>query len=295
MPHAALSSTQEALTLEDYFHVACQHLKKHAIENPANEAYTILSHLLNKDIAFIISRFKETIHDGFSKDSFWEILNRRSQNEPMAYIFGEREFFGKNFSVGPGVLIPRPETEHLLEWVMEDHVQKPFTHGIDLCTGSGIIGLCLGEELSIPFECVDTSDEALQWTRKNLEQRVNFKGDIHKMDILTDLPGKLGKVDLITMNPPYIPSADIHHLSNDVKDFEPHLALDGGVSGLEFLDMALKEIQSIAQIGCHLYLELGFGQKEILSSINLNSWKLEGWRDDLAGIPRIAKLTFLSE
>ena len=284
---------REPSSFEEIYLQAAAQLRTAGIEEPEREAQLILSLLLKKDLTWLIARFKETPPLEFDHQCFEDWILRRSQGEPIAYLSGEKEFYFRSFLVHPGVLIPRPETEHLIEWTKEDHLALPFSQGVDLCTGSGCIGLTLHQELNIPFHLVDIADEAVSCAQKNsLSLDEGKETHIHQLDILRDLPAKLPKVDLIVMNPPYIPHHELSSLSRDVREYEPLLALDGGEeTGLEFLAKALPELEKIAAPHATLYIELGHNHQEILSTCPTGAWKVEGWRSDLAGISRILKLT----
>jgi HemK-like putative methylase len=211
----------------------------------------------------------------------------------MAYITGQREFFGRDFHIGKGALIPRPDSETLVEWILADHEQAPFSLGIDLCCGPGTLGLSLALELKIPLHLVDLSSETLLWCQRNLSQfKLEQSAELHQIDCLNEDLGSLPKADLIVCNPPYIAASAIDGLMPEVRDHEPHLALDGGESGLEFFIALLDRLHTIAKPGCKLYVELGHDQRPQVDQIQHPNWTRRAWRQDLAGISRAVCFSF---
>ena len=284
-----------SIPLEELVHNITIKLKETGIEDAHREALLIVSQASSKDLGYLIARFKEPIPDNFPTEQIWSWCHRRCQHEPMAYIIGEREFFGRSFHIGPGALIPRPDTETLVEWVMESHREHPYQHtGIDLCCGPGTLAITLSHELHLPFCAVDVSPEALNWCRKNvIALKREGQVDVLEFDVLSeDLTLHLPKTDLIVCNPPYIPASDHALLMPDVRDHEPSLALIGGEHGLEFFYQLLDRLHLIAKPGCHLYVELGMGQREEIDKFTHPHWTRDAWREDLAGIPRVIRFIF---
>jgi release factor glutamine methyltransferase len=260
------------------------------IEDSLREAQYLLTRVLEMDELELLRRERE-IPNSTQAQKLWEFFKRRRSREPMAYLFEEHEFFGRNFKVGKGALIPRPETEHLIEWVKETHLDQPYQNGIDFCAGPGTIGMTLALELKCPFTLVELSPKAMKWAGINLD-KLDLSTSVKLIldDVTCPLP--LNKVDLLVSNPPYVPSGDLPNLQVEVRDYEPSLALDGGVSGLEFMQRMMKNAQSLALPGCHFYLELGLGHRDLLRSCDFGPWQCDGWRHDLARIPRIVRYTF---
>lgn len=285
------------ILLEQLVHKISHQLANAGVENALREAQLIVTKAAHWDLGQVILREKETLPPNFPLGLVQNWASRRAQREPMAYILGEREFFGRRFSIGPGALIPRPDSETLVEWVKEDHHQFAFQHGLDLCCGPGTLGLTLHNELACPFDLVDLSPEALDYAQSN--QRSLAQGGpvrIHRLDLLKDQLEPLPKVDLMVCNPPYIPSADLADLMPEVRLYEPSLALDGGESGLEFFEALLPRLTPLARPNCRLYVELGLGQRKILDAKPLpQGWTREAWHQDLAGISRIVCFTFLDK
>ena len=212
---------------------------------------------------------------------------RRLAHEPIAYITGHKEFWSLDFEVGPGVLIPRPETELLVEEALKAFADKNAALNIlDLGTGSGAIPIAfLSERPNARGLGVEQSQEAMIWARKNiarhgLESRLKLQGD----DWLTL---STGRFDIVFSNPPYIESRVIPTLEPDVKDYEPLPALDGGKDGLEAYRTLAPIIAARLAPGGRAFLEIGMGQEQkvpkVLAASGLETIRIA---PDLTGIPR---------
>ena len=194
------------------------------------------------------------------------ILNQRLQGKPLSYIIGNTEFYGREFTINENVLIPRPETEILVEKVINDikRLDKKVRI-LDLCTGSGIIGITLALETQSKVVCSDISTGAIEVAKTN-KNKLNANVEIIKSDLFTEIQGKF---DIIVSNPPYIKSEDILYLQSEVKNHEPHLALDGGDSGLEFYKKIIKDAPKHLNPNGKLYFEIGIGQSnDIIKLMN---------------------------
>lgn len=215
------------------------------------------------------------------------LIARRLDHEPIAYITGHKEFWSLDFEVGPGVLIPRPETELLIEESLKAFPDKDASLNIlDLGTGSGAIPIAfLSERANARGLGIEQSQEAMIWARKNiarhgLDGRLRLQGDDWLM------LGE-GQFDVIFSNPPYIESDVIPTLDSDVKDYEPLAALDGGRDGLDAYRALAPIIAARLASGGRAFLEIGQGQQQKVPMI-LKAAGLETVRValDLAGIPR---------
>jgi release factor glutamine methyltransferase len=201
-----------------------------ASESPYLDARVLLGHLLQKDAAYLHAHPGEFLTP-CQEQAFWELVRRRRQEEPVAYITGEKEFMGLSLQVNPAVLIPRPETECLVEAAL--CAAGPSPRILDLGTGSGAIALSLAFYLpGARVLALDLSPAALRVARHNarrlgLASRVRF--------LQADLLPPLGQpFHLVVSNPPYIPTGDLAGLPRSVRAFEPREALDGGPDGLAF-------------------------------------------------------------
>lgn len=223
--------------------------------------------------------------------SFEELIERRADREPVAYILGYWEFMGLRFKVSPNVLIPEQDSEFLVEEALR-HCEDGFKI-LDLCTGSGCIALgILNYTNGTTAYCTDISDEALELASENAEtlgfaERITFE----KTDLF---PGKEMKADLIVSNPPYISSSVIETLQPEVKDYEPRLALDGGGDGLDFYRRIAAGARDYLFSSGYLIMEIGFDQADQVKQLLLD----EGCYHDIevikdfSGNDRVVKACF---
>jgi release factor glutamine methyltransferase len=200
---------------------------------------------------------------------FQDLIRRNAQGEPLQYLTGVQEFYGMVFQVGPGVLIPRPETEILVEKAI--HLIRnrsiPRTRFVDVGTGSGCIAIAVAHAIpSANGWAVDISAEALAIARRNAA-RHGVAERIHmiRSNLLDCFPYH-PRFDLVLCNPPYVALKDYDSLPSDVRDHEPHLALFGGATGLELYRELIPEIPQRLAVGGYLLLELGAGQGRISDS-----------------------------
>jgi len=180
-----------------------------------------------------------TVRDADFDARYWETIARREAREPLQHITGRAFFRYLELHVGPGVFVPRPETESVVDWaiaaVRAMDVVEPLI--VDLCTGSGAIALAMAQEVPRSrVHAVELSEEALGWARKNAEragQATGFRVTLHQGDALTALPQLNGQVDLVISNPPYIPLTEWEYVAPEARDHDPQLALFSGVDGLD--------------------------------------------------------------
>jgi release factor glutamine methyltransferase len=216
-----------------------------------------------------------------------QALERRVQREPIQYILGEVEFWGLSISVGPGVLIPRPETEMLGEEALKHIDRQAVRDVLDLCTGSGCLALALAKELPVATVTgTDISETALDQAGRNAI--INGIANIRFIHGYLFGPVEGKRFDLIVSNPPYIPSDDIDILQPEVSQYEPREALDGGDDGLDFYRAILKEVPAHLRAGGYLLLELGIGQADAVAALaETAGLRILAIRKDLAGIERV--------
>ena len=220
-------------------------------------------------------------------EAYFQAVERRAQSEPIQYITGVQEFYGLEIQVTPAVLIPRPETEHLVEAAIRlAHASPKTLRILDIGTGSGAIAVARACNLpEATFLATDTSSAALLVAARNaaehgVAERITFA----EIDLL---PPDAGMFDMVCSNPPYI--ADGEFLETQVVAFEPHAALFAGPTGLEFYQRLLPRAASVLRAGKHLLLEIGFGQSVAIKSLFAASdWEGPTFLDDLQGIPRVA-------
>jgi len=243
-------------------------LKEKNISTYILDSELLLSKSLNKPREEILINLDLNINRKVLED-FNKYLLRRSKKEPIAYLLGEKEFWSKKFFVNKGTLIPRPETELLVNKLVTIFKKKEITI-LDIGTGTGCIIVSLLSELKNSNGiAVDISREAILVAKKNackfeLSDRIKF---LHKP--LEELYGK--KFDLIVSNPPYIKRKDIKNLSDDIKKFEPKMALDGGNDGLDLIKKIIYKSKKILKINGTLALEIGNEQIKKVSRILIDN------------------------
>ena len=259
-------------------------LNENSIENPGLDARIFLCDILGCNTVFLtVHRDDELSPEEAEK--FFSYINRRKGNEPVGYIIGKKEFMSMEFTVKPGILIPRPDTEILVERTIEEFKEKPNPVIIDMCTGSGAIGVSLAKYLiGSKITALDISHEALSVARKNaLDNGVEVSFLRH--DVL--LPFKGVMADAVVSNPPYIPSEEVLYLDSDVMDYEPHLALDGGEDGLVFYRAIVENIHSCLRKDGLLAFEVGMGQAKDVAEMMEPFFYDISVDKDLAGIERV--------
>ena len=226
-------------------------------------------------------------------------VNRVRNGEPLAYVLGEWEFYGMPLKVDRDVLIPRDDTVAVAELAIRYGLflsEKPRI--LDLCTGTGCIGLALASRLpDAKVTLADISPKALAVARQNMTgNHLSARVSCVQADALGEPPAFLGKFDMIVSNPPYIPRADIETLDTSVKDYEPHLALDGGEDGLDFYRSISEKWKEALAPGGRLYFEVGIGQADNV----LRIMRTQGFGDiqvvkDHHDIPRVVFGTLCTE
>jgi release factor glutamine methyltransferase len=247
---------------------ACLRLEKAGIDTPEIDAGLLLGHCLGKSRTALYLMAAEEL-DCESEKKFNGLLKRREQREPLAYILGVQEFWSLDFLVTPDVLIPRPETELLLERGIGLWREHPGSTGIlDLCTGSGVIAIILAKELGQPVVAVDLSMDALQVARKNAK----IHGVAHLISFIqSDLLSAVCPVphfSLVLSNPPYVSRQDLRQgLQPEVDRYEPHLALDGGDKGLVIIRRIRDQILPGLLPGANLLMEIGTEQGDDVLSL----------------------------
>ena len=220
------------------------------------DAHVLLGDVLGVDRAYLIAN-PEAILTPEQTVRFAQAMKRCAAGEPVAYILGRRAFYDRDFLVTPAVLIPRPETELLLERALEWAGDRALT-AVDVGTGSGALAVTLAAKRpNIAVHAVDISPAALSVARQNA-QRYATKVTFYEGDLLKPLIARARKVDLIMANLPYIASDELHDLP--VSRYEPRLALDGGADGLVLIRRLLAQIPQAANPGALVLLEIGAGQ-----------------------------------
>ena len=240
-------------------------LKKQNIDSHQIDAELLLSKAIRKDRVFLLTNDEYKVSQKETSD-YLNFILRRKHHEPLSYIIKRKEFWSLGFNVNHNVLIPRPETETIVEQVVRRFKGKGSLNILDIGTGSGCILLSILKELRNSYGTgIDKSFKALTIAKKNsrklnLLQRAKF---IH-----CDVDNfNFGNYDVVVSNPPYICSHRINYLSEDIKGFEPRMALDGGSSGLETITKVIIKAKKLLKTGGHLFMEIGDGQSRMVSSV----------------------------
>jgi len=253
----------------------------------------VLSSLLNKSKA-VLKAFPETELTYQQYEQLVSITQQLKTGCPVQYVLGHAEFYGLIFQVNPTVLIPRPETEELVQWIIDTARQKPIKNIIDIGTGSGCIAISLKKHLpEVNIYAIDVSDKALQVAKQNALNN-NTKINFINTDILTYTGDDLPAMDIIVSNPPYVTETDKLQMHKNVTDFEPHTALfvpdnDPLIFYKSIADFAVKKLSSPGL----LFLEIneGFG-KQTVEIINNKLFKNIELRKDLSERDRMIKAEF---
>lgn len=285
------------MTVLELLNGSTNYLKDHGIENPRLNAELLLARCLKLSREQLYTHFQSQIKQE-EEEALEELIQRRVSGEPLQYILEHQEFWSIDFEVDPRVLIPRPETELLVEQGLSilskiSFIQTPSV--LEIGTGSGAIAIALAKEMKDIFlVATDISRDALILAKENAKSagvldRIEFVNG----DLFGPLrPSKERNVfDLILSNPPYINRRRISTLPKEVKDYEPMIALDGGEDGLAFYRRIIPEAPSYLREGGWLLLEVALGQSRIVSEMmeeGGNFFKPESI-PDLSGIGRVVK------
>jgi release factor glutamine methyltransferase len=277
-------------TLADALRQASALLADHHIATARLDAEVLLCHVLGRDRAWLLAHHPDPI-DEDTGTMYSRVLDRRATREPLQYITGSQEFWGLLFLVTPEVLIPRPETELVVETALGLLENAPPALVIDLCTGSGCIAVSLANELpAARFLAVDRSPEALAVARTNARthgasDRIRF----FEGDLFSPLAGIDLGAAVITANPPYIRTDELPTLQPEVRDFEPEVALVAGPKGTELAERIVTDAPRHLLPGGSLIMEMGIGQAGALQKIILKNGSYSAAKvlKDLAGIERV--------
>jgi release factor glutamine methyltransferase len=275
--------------IEEILKAAAETLAKSGIDAAPRQAASLLAMALQKDRAFLIAHPEYELNAG-EHSRFEEYLNRRAAREPLQYIRGTQEFYRLEFDVAPGVLIPRPETEILVENAIGLLKDETGPWLCEVGVGTGCISISVLHEVRQAFATgLDISDTALELTRKNaLKHGVSERLKLENSDIFGALAHE--KFDLIVSNPPYIPKTEYDLLQPEVRDFEPAAALTDGGTGLSIIEKIALEAPKYLRPGGFLLMEIGFGQAEKAAQMFASpKWPSFEILPDLQSIPRIVK------
>lgn len=274
-----------SMQLREALRVAIDFLAAHHIGSPRMNAEVLLMHALACDRAYLYAHSDREIAPD-EQARYQAVLAERARGKPSQYITGHQEFWGLDFIVSPAVLIPRPETEHVVETVLElaRSVERPRI--VDVGTGSGCIALALARELpTAEIVAVDISPEALEIARANavrleLDRRVEFQ----QRDLLQGFPP--ASFDFVVSNPPYVAEAEPDKVQREVREFEPRVAVFAGESGMEAYRLLMPQAHIVLRPGGWLVVEIGFSIEAAVRDL-LRDWDEVQVAADLQGIPRV--------
>jgi release factor glutamine methyltransferase len=265
-----------------------------AAETPSHAlaAELLLMHATGRDRAWIYAHPEEVMGEDATR-RFFELVAQRAVGTPTQYLTGTQEFWGLEFEVTPAVLIPRPETEHVIEVALgrlrPRAVGRPLRLA-DVGTGSGCIAVALAKELpSAEIVATDISAAALEVARRNAQRhgvshRVLFVG----CDLLQGAAREAVRFDVVVSNPPYVAREEESDLAREVREHEPREALFGGTTGIEIYARLIEQAAVNLRAGGLLVLEIGYGAAEcVRSNVDTNLWAGIQLDNDLAGIPRV--------
>ncbi|MEX1029471.1 MAG: peptide chain release factor N(5)-glutamine methyltransferase [Paenibacillaceae bacterium] len=306
-----LAEVSSSLTIREALVEASSFLEVQGVADGRSDAELLMQHMLGWDRSRLLLEWRELFPVARAVE--WvELLRRRGAGEPVQYILGEQEFYGLPFEVNPAVLIPRPETELLVEaimkrgremWAVEgagqddqpadrpaDRPERPGPLVVDIGTGSGAISISLAVfNPSWQLVAVDLSPRAIEVASRNVAKNgVTGRVIFHQGDLLEPII-KLGlRVDILVSNPPYIPSTDIPELQREVREHEPMLSLDGGEDGLYCYRTMLEQMRRLPIIPRLVGFEVGFGQAQDVAALmeKCGWWKQIEIILDYAGIER---------
>mgnify|MGYP001444363561 CR=1 FL=1 len=257
-------------------------LKKQNIPSYNLDAEILLAKVLKKKREYLITNLKKKINDRELAE-FNKLLRRRELREPIAYITKKKDFWKNSFFVEKNVLIPRPDTEIVMNEILKIFKFKERLNVLEIGTGTGCIILSLlNEKKNFKGVGIDIDQKCIDISRKNaINLNLGNKIKFYKCDVDNF---NLGKYDLIISNPPYIKKMFLRYLDKDILNFEPKLALDGGLDGLSKIRKVVLKSSSLLKINGKLILEIGFDQKvKVKKILNENSFYVNDFKKDLAG------------
>lgn len=295
-PHSVVTDVRAALK------EGMAQLRAAKVPSATLAAELLLMHALGRDRTWLYTH-PEAELDASAAREYFALIARRAAGEPTQYLTGKQDFWGLEFEVTPAVLIPRPETEHVIEVALErlgargikinmrTGEPSPLLRIADVGTGSGCLAVALAHELPhAEIFATDISAAALEVARRNAA-RHSVSGRVHffEGDLLGPVSASSGSFDLIVSNPPYVAQDEAKTLAREVREHEPHAALFGGPSGIEMYERLIEQAGESLRSGGVLVLELGYDSAQHVRAILVKrgNWVNVSVTNDLAGIPRV--------
>ena len=253
------------MNIENTLNLGINILKANKIPNPHLDSEILLSESINRDKKHIILNSKETLNSK-QLDNFNSFIERRKNGEPIAYLINKKEFWKDKFYVNRDVLIPRPDTELIIEQVLKIYPKKSQLQVLDIGTGSGCILLSIiRERVKFYGTGIDISKKSINVSKINAKQ-LNLTNRIKFIHSSVD-NFNIGKYDLIVSNPPYIKFLNLKYLEKDIVNFEPKLALSGGIDGFSKIRKVISKASVLIKKNGKFILEIGFNQKNKVKKI----------------------------
>ncbi len=260
-------------------------LKSKFIPNPLLDAEILMAKTINKDRNYILLNYSDPINKN-DLNNFYKLIEQRSLGNPVAYLTKKKSFWNSEFFITKDILIPRPDTELVVENVLRLTKQKSKINILDIGVGSGcIIVSILKEKENFRGTGIDLSKKCLKLTKKNaITHKVSSRLKLYKSDVDKF---NLGKYDLIVSNPPYIKTCKLKYLEREVAEFEPRLALDGGLDGLSEIRKVIKKSSELIKKNGKFILEIGFDQKnKVINLLKKEGFYIDSTQKDLANNDR---------
>ncbi len=278
-------------TIRDVLEWTSSHFRDKGIDTPRLDAEVLLAHALGTDRVYLYMNLDRPLSQEERKQ-FREHVIRRGAREPVALITGVKEFWSIPFIVAPGILIPRPDTEILVQAVLDEVQDIDNPQILEVGTGTGAVAVSLAtENPSVHILATDTDATALRIAHRNAEAAGVSQSVTFAMSDLFATVDRAQKFHVICSNPPYVPTRDIGGLQPEIKDYEPVRALDGGRDGLDIIRRMAGQAKDYLLPGGALILEFGDGQEQAVETILSTQGGLRDIRfhEDLAGKPRVAQ------
>jgi len=247
------------MNIENILDKASKQLNSLNINNANLDCEVLLSNTISKDREYLILNLKQNLDKKYI-DFFYNLIERRKKGEPVAYLINKKEFWKETFYVNKDVLIPRPDTEHLIEEVIKYTDEDSKLHILDIGTGSGCILLSiLSERKKFNGTGIDISKKSINISRYNAKKlKLNNRTKFYVSDVDNFL---IGKYDIVISNPPYIENLSLKYLDRDVINFEPKLALDGGKDGFSEIIKVINKSSALIKKNGTFIMEIGYNQK----------------------------------
>lgn len=261
------------MTIFEAYNNIKKELKNAEIDDDVFEAKQIIKYITGFNNSQILSNYSNELTE-FQKNNLTAIMKQRLIHYPLQYILGHWDFYGRSYKVGPGVLIPRQDTETVIDVCLEALKDAEQPKILDICAGTGCIGITLAaEKENSSVTLLEKYEEAARYLRENIKNNAPENAKLILADVF-DGAARDEKYDLIVSNPPYIKESDIKNLQAEVK-YEPETALAGGIDGLDFYRFIAKEYKECLRSGGALVFEIGFDQGEAVKAI----MEAEGFND----------------